>query len=589
MSGRFCAIVCWLAWAPFVHAEKSDRWLRLRTPHFELLTHASERDGAGMLAHLEQLRHFFLSQAPLPEGSDEAAVRIIAFGSAVEYLPYRLRTAADAYFVGSPARDYIVMSLSGPEDFRTAAHEYAHVIAHHRGLHLPDWLSEGLPEVFSTVRFRSGQAIVGGPNAGHVRALARASWIPLEELLAGRGPDSAGRNIMFYAESWALTHMLMFSPAYSPRFGALIDRLTGGQLAAPALSDVYGASLGDVEHHLHAWVSRRLPTVAQDQAAPAQEAPVSSELIASTDVRLALADLQLVIGQRKQAREAYLRLASELPANPDIQAALGRVALAESQPIEARERFRRAVTLGLRNPRVCYEFAKLAEDGGLGNAEVISALELAVSLDPGFDDARFSLALAHMNTGNFAAALRHFEAMRLVPQKRAFGYYTALAHTQLELGMRGAADRSAAQARQYAQTSEEATHAGELAWMARSEIVVQLSANGPGRLRRIPLERGAAQDWNPFIEPGDHVERQDGELREVDCSSPEMRVTVLAADKQLILSVPNPGRVQVRQAEGGIFEFTCGKQEGQRVRVEYAAAPANAGIAGTLRGIQILP
>ena len=34
--------------------------------------------------------------------------------------------------------------------------------------------------------------------------------------------SSRDASAMFYAESWALTHMLMFAPAYSSRFGAML-------------------------------------------------------------------------------------------------------------------------------------------------------------------------------------------------------------------------------------------------------------------------------------------------------------------------------------------------------------------------------
>src|SRR5258708_1447950 len=133
-------------------------WLRLRSAHFELITDAGERYAPGLLLHLEELRRLFITRASLPEDGSGPGVRIIAFRSASEYAAYRLKENSDAYFFGTAGRDYIAMTLTGSSDFRTAAHEYAHLMAHQRGLHLPAWLSEGLAEVYSTARFHSGQA-----------------------------------------------------------------------------------------------------------------------------------------------------------------------------------------------------------------------------------------------------------------------------------------------------------------------------------------------------------------------------------------------------------------------------------------------
>jgi tetratricopeptide (TPR) repeat protein len=586
MRRRISQLVCLLAIA-LLPARGAERWLRLSSPHFELLTDLDQRAGAGLLAHLEQVRRFFLAQAAVPEDAARPPVRILAFRTVAGYAPYRLSPTTDAYYVGAPSRDYIVMPLAGPADFHTAAHEYAHLLAHRGGLRLPPWLAEGLSEVLSTIRFRSGEAIVGSPNPARLRAL-HDRWLPLAEILeTGPRAGSRGANGMFYAESWALTHMLLFNPAYSSRFAALLDRCAGGAASAAVLSQIYETALDRVERDLRAWLARsRLPSVTlyPDGPAPARAAEV--EPLPATGARLAIAELLLDSGRAAQARDAYIRLQATLPANPDIPAALGRIAILDGRPGEARDHFRRAVELGIRSAPVCYEYAMLAENAGFPKADVTAALERALAIDPGFDDARYSLALAHKNAGRYAAALQHFEALRAVPRHRAFAYYTALADTQLELGLREEAIRSAAEAGRYAQSEDELAHAGELAWMAQSEIAVQLSSEGAGRLRRIP--RGA--DWNPFVEPGDRIQRREGELREVDCSPAGLQLTIFVQNQPLVLSLPNPGRVQVRQGAAGAFEFVCGKQDGARVLVDYAAAPdPAASVAGILRGIRFLP
>src|SRR6185369_62455 len=139
---------------------------------------------------------------------------------------------------------------------------------------------------------------------------------------------------------------------------------------------------------------------------------------------------------------------------------------------------------------------------------------------------------------------------------RAFAYFTALAHTQTELGLRDLANRSAAEARKIARTQEEADRANELAWMASSEIVVQMTADRVGQLRRVPSKGPVIENWNPFIEPGDRIQRQEGLLREVDCSNSGLRLVILAQNRSLVIDVPHPERVQLRPAGAGPLEFT---------------------------------
>jgi tetratricopeptide (TPR) repeat protein len=572
-----------LALGASLSAAPAGQWLRLSTPHFELLTDAAERDGQEALLHFERLRRFFVRVAALPEDA-LGNVRIIAFRSPEEYAPYRLNETADAYHVGYGARDYIVLPSLGRRSLSIAAHEYAHVFARHQGLQAPAWLSEGLAEVFSTISFQGGQAKIGAPKPGTLRQLRTGRWLPLAEVLAGtRSALTRAQSAMFYAESWALTDMLMLSPAYLPRFKAL---LAGG--AAPV--ELYSRSADELERDLRAWVhSSRLPEVVLPDGGGVPDAAIQVEPLPLSDRQTALAELLSASGMREAAEAAWRRLEAARPSDPGIQAALGRLALARGNHAEVRERYRRAVALGIDDAQLCADYATLARDAGLPESEVIAAFERALALDPAMDDARYNLALLHMNAGRYAAALPYFERMGRVPEARAFAYWTSLAHTQTELGLREEAAKSAAEARRHARTDEDRALANDLAWMAVSETVVQLSPAGPARLRRIPLRPGGdPEEVNPFIAPGDRVERREGVLREVDCAGKETRLTVQTAGGAIVLSLPDPGRVQVRKTGSGSFEFTCGPQQDRKVWVEYAiASDPSLGVAGILRGIEL--
>src|SRR5579872_5313329 len=122
-----------------------------RNAHFEVYSQAGPENARAVLAGFEQLRAYFLQQTGL-QFENRPPVRVIAFRSRLEYEAYRLRPAADAYYVGADDRDTIVLPAGADGDIQVAAHEYAHFALHADGLDLPPWLNEGRSEFFATVR-----------------------------------------------------------------------------------------------------------------------------------------------------------------------------------------------------------------------------------------------------------------------------------------------------------------------------------------------------------------------------------------------------------------------------------------------------
>ena len=108
-------------------------------------------------------------------------------------------------------------------------------------------------------------------------------------------------------------------------------------------------------------------------------------------------------------------------------------------------------------------------------------------------------------------------------------------------------------------------------------------ANGRNRLETTRVPHGA-DDFNPFIEPGDDVRKIQGKLREIDCSGPVTRFLVETASGTVTLAIPDPSHLQARKAPP---EFTCGAQPGASVTVVYAAGGAESSRSdGILRGIE---
>lgn len=87
-------------------------------------------------------------------------------------------------------------------------------------------------------------------------------------------------------------------------------------------------------------------------------------------------------------------------------------------------------------------------------------------------------------------------------------------------------------------------------------------------------------DWNPFIEPGDHIQRVQGTLREIDCDG-LTTIRVETAGQLVTLAIPDLQHVQMRHAPP---EFVCGPQPtATAIVVDYAHAQSGA-VIGIVRG-----
>jgi tetratricopeptide (TPR) repeat protein len=563
--------------APVLGAREPAGWSAAHSAHFTIYSNAGAEAAGSLAAGLERLHDFFVRQTGLSPAA-RREVRVICFASAGEYAQYRSRPGTDAHFIGAEDRDYIVLAApprgDPRHDLRTAAHEYAHVLIHSGGWKLPEWIAEGVSDVVSTVQLRERESRIGGDLPGRSAAL-KARWLPLSDLFAFRlsaAAADAERTGLFYAESWAVADLLMLSPAYRSRFPALLAALASGVSAEAALAEVYAVSPQSIERDARARLARGtqavpLPAVAGGGAG------IRVEAVTPFAARAVLADLRFVNGEPAAAEFLYRALLEERPSAAEIHAALGTIALRRGDTGAAFAAWKRAVDLGITDAALCFRYATLADERSPSSR---AALERAIALRPDFDDARFKLALMEKNAGHAEAAVAQLRAMREIAPLRAFAYWSALADALLDLGRRGEARQAAGEARAHAANGEEREHAATLEWMADTELAVEIEGQKFHTVR-VPIG-GAAR--NPFIEPGDHAKRVEATLRRVDCAEDggSTLLMVETAEGTLTLAIPDPSRVEIRNAGGAAFEFTCGPQEARRVLVEYAATKVLRGL-----------
>jgi tetratricopeptide (TPR) repeat protein len=412
-------------------------WVGFSTPHFELYTTNDETTAYEAVQRFEVLHDFFQQlgmPGGLPNTTPQSKVRVIAFRSAREFSAHQVSPAACAYYQRTRAGDYIVMQDLEPDHYQVGVHEYTHFLFRGSGLKLPLWLNEGLAEFYSSLESRNGQVIVGRPPYGRLRTLRTQSWITLKTLFsAGQASPyytQADKMAIFYAESWALTHMLAMQSDYASQFPRLLSLISSGTPALEAVQILYHKNPDQLISDLNDYLQQRqLPVRAVNLAAsrPASYPGEPQSLVSPrAQVDFALADLAAANPYSGLGAAAQLDAVSKrYPDSPEAEESLGYFALNQNSPAVARAHFAKAVERHSSAPDVLFYAAHLDLEAGAPLGPVIDLLQRALLLDPGHYNARFDLGFAAAKANRFDLALSTLNNMPDVrPEHRYLLTYT---------------------------------------------------------------------------------------------------------------------------------------------------------------------
>lgn len=584
----------------------ADQWVKLSTPHFELYTTAGEKKGREAILYFEQVRSFFLESSPSKHAPD-FPVRIVAFRSESQYKPYRMNEGALAYYASGHNRDYIVMQDISTEHYPAAIHEYTHLVIQHTGLKLPVWLNEGWAEVYSSLKPKGAKAVVGDLLPGRVQTLLTTKWLQLEALdsVDHNSPlynerDKAG---IFYAQSWLLTHMLYLSPDYRTNFTKFIVSVASGQDMLQAFQGVYGKGVQDVALDLNQYIKSNkfygaLFDVKLEKSA---ENPDVSEVTA-VDSGLVLADILALVHKTDEARGAYDQLAKENPDNADVQESLAYLDWRAGELESARQHFSRAYNGGVQHAQMCLDYGMLELNASPNNKEAIPILRRALELKPDFLEARLQLAVALSNQQNFEEALNEFRQIKKVNPDQAPLYFLAKSYANARVGNTEQARQDAESAKKWAKSPADSERADAIlhyldelqnaktrASAAQPAPQIRAADNEPPppvvqRTPRTPGEVREIAPRNPFVKPGEHIDRVEGLAQRLDCEGESLLFHVSIGRESMVFEIPDPTNVLIKHAGEVHHDFSCGAQKPYPITVFYAAQPdLKKGTAGIVR------
>jgi tetratricopeptide (TPR) repeat protein len=529
-----------------------ERWERIGTPDLELYTDAGNTAAREALGHLQQVREFFLKASPLPL-LDQFPVRIILFKTEEQFAPYQTTEGQRAFFVNSPKRDYIVMADS-PGEYRFAIHEYMHLIVRHSGLRLPTWLNEGWAEVYSTLKPVPDGVAVGDLVDVRMKTLETGQWLDIgtltttdrqSDLYRGKGPVA-----MFYAESWALAHMLFLAPDYTDNFPKFLMAIHRGRNFGESCQAAFGKTSAEVYADLRKYFDRKkmYGKVFAAQLGKKSALPDISK-VDQFDLRLVLADLLAATGHRLEAKETYAELSRAEPDRYEVPESLGYLAFIEKDLPEARREFERAFASGDPDPRMCLQLAVLQESSGQPTATIMASLGRALQSKPDYADAILQLGLVRIAAGEYQSGVATLMKVGQIRPQQAAPVYSALAYGYLRLGDLARARKDAETAKQYAGDADQAKRLAAMLALIDARAVSPL---GP--------------------KPGEKTERVEGALQRIDCTPGGNRMLLTIGNRLMTFDLPDAKAIEFVQKGKAALTIACGPQKPLWVTVEFAAS-----------------
>jgi Tfp pilus assembly protein PilF len=209
-------------------AFSKDYWIEVRSPHFIVISNASDKEARKIADHFEQFREVF--HTTFPNWRLDLGKPLIIFAVRNED---SLRTLLPAYweqkghahpagfYLPGEERHYVALrtDVETGNPYQIVYHEYTHAIINLNFRGLPVWLNEGLAEFYANSVIEDKDIEIGRIAPYHLRILQTERLIPIDVLFTANESspyyNEANHASMFYAESWAITHYFMMDPQAS--------------------------------------------------------------------------------------------------------------------------------------------------------------------------------------------------------------------------------------------------------------------------------------------------------------------------------------------------------------------------------------
>ncbi|HWE86718.1 MAG TPA: tetratricopeptide repeat protein [Terracidiphilus sp.] len=592
----FFAAALLLLLLPSPSRASAPQWLQISSPHFTLYTDGGEKKGRHLLDQFERMRWVF--RTLFPNVNDPVSpVIVIATRDkqgfqALEPAAYLAKgqIVLGGLFLKTQDQNYVLVRLDVENEehpFAIVYHEYTHFEFSASIGWMPLWLNEGMAQFFENSEIRDKDVRMGEPSTESVMALRQSGLIPLPVLLKVDATSpyyhQEQKGTLFYAESWALTHMLMIDDRMhkTAHLDDYMRLLAQHQDPVAAAQQVWG-DLKKLETALSYYIQKNSYTVLvlNSAAAPIDESSWTVRALAPADADAARAGVLVSVGRFADARSMLDSVLKQDPNNALACEDMGMLALRQNDQAEARKWYAQAVKLDSKSYLAHYYFAAMSmSQGSSEDADVESSLRQAIALNPTFAPAYNQLAMYYgMRREHMDDALKLItKAVQLDPS--SVGYRLNAASVLEGMGHFEEAEKVLQAALKVARNPQDASMVQERisqvaqisASMAqRDNAVVSAEPEGSPQVIVVNKETGPRHPTEPPTGPRHTAE---GVMKGVTCGNPSILEFQVVSPKKTVSVYTN----NYFQLDVSALGFTpngsinpCSDFEGRPAKVQYA-------------------
>ncbi len=410
MWHRLLPLVLLLTASTVLAKEGGEGWVEVRSPHFLVLTDSTEKQARHVAGQFERMRAVFHTAFPKAHVDPPDPIIVIALKDkrafeALEPESYLAKGQLDlaGLFLRAPDKNYVLLRLDaqGEHPYATVYHEYTHLLLADAETWMPLWLNEGLAQFFQNTEIHEKDADAGEPSRENIMLLRQNKLIPIETLLAVdvKSPyyHEEEKGSIFYAESWALVHMLKVADGilhthrladYIEIVSQHVDPVTAGDRAFGDLPQLQKALEMYISRFSFSYMKIEVPQDVNEASFQAAAVPLSQADALRADF-LAYND------RRKDARTLLDTVLQEDPKNVQAHETMGYLEGRAGNLESARKWYEQAIQLDSQSYLAHYYYAAISmQSGAAVPAEQIEAsLQSAIKLNPKFAPAYDALAM----------------------------------------------------------------------------------------------------------------------------------------------------------------------------------------------------
>ena len=611
----------------------ADKWTRVQSKNFTLVGNATENQIREIAEGLEVFRTAFSRFFRLREGSS-VATTVLVFRSDAAFKPFKpLYQGKPANLAGffQPGPDMKFIALAADmQTPRVIYHEYVHRLMSDNMGRQPPWFQEGFAECFSTMEIigKDKKVRLGRAIGEHVGLLSERRFMPLEQLFSvvHGSPEynEEEKQGVFYAESWALVHYMMFNTEQRrTQFNTFLAEIGRGAPAAKAFQQVFNVELPIFQKEFEAYIYGRQAWNLFEVQTPAgldRSKGMTTRVMSEGEAESYLGDLLLRLDRLPEA-ETHLTKAIQLDSKLSApQVAMGKLQLRKGNRAEALVYAKRAAELDPNNYLARYSYASvlrnqeasgsdreiirlelkktielapqfveaiemLASENLARNLDTVETIELlakAIAVAPGRDYLVLQLASALTRTQQRESARPLLQSLLAKPGIEPI--YRQNAESMLSFLDRAAAAETANRAADRAIAERNQSITGQRTRNVTTPTIADAGATEPPEIRR-PAPEPAENDRPVRVErptgtlaPGNARIR--GMLTLLDCTN-GVTISLLVDSKTVKLHTTRPNDIIFTNYNSGVSgTVACGPLPGNGVpaSVAYRVEPSDGSI-----------